>query len=54
MPKKKYVSQNFYAADGGRANGYAMGGNIEEEDEMAFARMQAAGQNVDQHNLWHF
>lgn len=32
MPKKKYVSQNFYAADGGRA-GYAMGGDIEEEDE---------------------
>ena len=25
MPKKKYVSQNFYAADGGRAN-YANGG----------------------------
>ena len=23
MPQKKYVSQNFYAADGGRA-GYAM------------------------------
>ena len=32
MPKKKYVSQNFYAADGGRA-GYAMGGNIDEDDE---------------------
>ena len=32
MPKKKYVSQNFYAADGGRA-GYAMGGDIEEEEE---------------------
>jgi hypothetical protein len=25
MPQKKYVNQNFYAADGGRA-GYAMGG----------------------------
>jgi len=32
MPEKQYVNQNFYAADGGRA-GYAMGGNIEEEDE---------------------
>jgi len=32
MPKKKYVSQNFYAADGGRA-GYAMGGQIDEEEE---------------------
>ena len=32
MPQKKYVSQNFYAADGGRA-GYAMGGNIEDEEE---------------------
>ena len=40
MPKKKYVSQNFYAADGGRA-GYAMGGDIEEEDEIAFARSGA-------------
>ena len=32
MPKKKYVNQNFYAADGGRA-GYAMGGNIDEDEE---------------------
>ena len=32
MPQKKYVNQNFYAADGGRA-GYAMGGNIDEEEE---------------------
>jgi len=32
MPDKKYVNQNFYAADGGRA-GYAMGGQIDEEEE---------------------
>ena len=32
MPDKKYVNQNFYAADGGRA-GYAMGGNIDEDEE---------------------
>ena len=32
MPDKKYVNQNFYAADGGRA-GYAMGGDIDEEEE---------------------
>jgi len=36
MPKKKYVDQNFYAqqsaADGGRI-GYAMGGNIDEDEE---------------------
>ena len=32
MPQKKYVNQNFYAADGGRA-GYAMGGDIEDEEE---------------------
>jgi hypothetical protein len=32
MPQKKYVNQNFYAADGGRI-GYAMGGNIDEEEE---------------------
>ena len=32
MPKKKYVSQNFYAADGGRAN-YANGGYLDEDDE---------------------
>ena len=39
MPKKKYVNQNFYAADGGRA-GYAMGGNI-DEDEEEFIRSNA-------------
>jgi len=43
MPAKKYVNQNFYAADGGRA-GYAMGGNIEEEDEEEFIR-SGAGQS---------
>lgn len=32
MPQKKYVNQNFYAAEGGRA-GYAMGGDIEDEEE---------------------
>ena len=32
MPQKKYVSQNFYAADGGRA-GYAMGGSLDEDEE---------------------
>ena len=39
MPKKKYVSQNFYAADGGRA-GYAMGGSL-DEDEEEFIRSNA-------------
>ena len=39
MPKKKYVDQNFYAADGGRAN-FAMGGDTDDEDEIV--RMQAA------------
>ena len=39
MPKKKYVSQNFYAADGGRAN-FAMGGDTDDEDETV--RMQAS------------
>ena len=39
MPKKKYVSQNFYAADGGRAN-FAMGGDTDDEDEVI--RMQSA------------
>ena len=44
MPKKKYVDQNFYAADGGRA-GYAMGGPLDdEEEEIAFART-GAGQS---------
>jgi hypothetical protein len=32
MPKKKYVDQNFYAADGGRA-GYAGGGSLDEDEE---------------------
>ena len=32
MPKKKYVDQNFYAADGGRAN-YAGGEIVEDEEE---------------------
>jgi len=41
MPKKKYVSQNFYAADGGRA-GYANGMLVDDEDEeIAFARTGA-------------
>ena len=41
MPDKKYVNQNFYAAEGGRA-GYAMGGDIEDEEE--FMR-SSAGQS---------
>jgi len=40
MPQKKYVQGNFYAADGGRA-GYAMGGDIEEDEDEAI-RMRAA------------
>ena len=32
MPNKKYVNQNFYAADGGRA-GYAGGEIVEDEEE---------------------
>ena len=48
MPKKKYVDQNFYAADGGRA-GYAMGGEIlDEEDEIAFARTGAGQRYMPQ------
>ena len=42
MPQKKYVSQNFYAADGGRAN-YANGGYL-DEDEEDYIR-SGAGQN---------
>jgi hypothetical protein len=42
MPRKKYVDQNFYMADGGRA-GYAMGGDIDEEEE--FIR-SGAGQRI--------
>ena len=45
MPKKKYVDQNFYAADGGRA-GYAMGGLL-DEDEEEFIRT-GAGQAMRQ------
>ena len=44
MPKKKYVDQNFYAAEGGRA-GYANGMLVDDEDEeIAFART-GAGQS---------
>ena len=47
MPDKQYVKQNFYAANGGRA-GYAMGGDIEEEDEIAFARTGAGQRYIPQ------
>ena len=40
MPEKKYVMQNFYAADGGRA-GYANGMMVEEDDEEEFIRSGA-------------
>ena len=40
MPQKKYVMQNFYAADGGRA-GYANGMMVEEDDEEEFIRTGA-------------
>jgi len=40
MPQKKYVMQNFYAADGGRA-GYANGMLVEDEEE-EFIRSGAA------------
>jgi len=40
MPKKKYVNQNFYAADGGRA-GYANGMMVEDDDDET-VRMQAS------------
>ncbi len=40
MPQKKYVMQNFYAADGGRA-GYANGMMVEEDDEEEFIRSGA-------------
>ena len=42
MPKKKYVDQNFYAAQGGRA-GYADGMIVEEDEEEEFVR-SGAGQ----------
>mgnify|MGYP003109447074 FL=1 len=44
MPKKEYVMQNFYAADGGRA-GYADGLMVEEDDEEEFIRT-GAGQRI--------
>ena len=40
MPQKKYVMQNFYAADGGRA-GYANGMLVEEDDEEEYIRSGA-------------
>jgi hypothetical protein len=40
MPQKKYVMQNFYAADGGRA-GYANGMIVEEEDDEEYIRSGA-------------
>ena len=43
MPQKKYVMQNFYAADGGRA-GYANGMLVDEEDEEEYIR-SGAGQS---------
>jgi len=43
MPQKKYVMQNFYAADGGRA-GYANGLLVEDEEE-EFIR-SGAGQRI--------
>ena len=44
MPKKKYVDQNFYAADGGRA-GYAGGGYL-DEDEEEFIRSGAGQRRI--------
>ena len=43
MPQKKYVMQNFYAADGGRA-GYANGMLVDEDDEDEYIR-SGAGQS---------
>ena len=43
MPDKKYVMQNFYAADGGRA-GYANGMLVDEDDEEEYIR-SGAGQS---------
>ena len=40
MPKKKYVLQNFYAANGGRA-GYKNGLFVEEDDEEEYIRSGA-------------
>jgi hypothetical protein len=46
MPQKKYVMQNFYAADGGRA-GYANGMLVDEDDEEEYIR-SGAGQSKRQ------
>jgi len=46
MPQKKYVMQNFYAADGGRA-GYANGMLVDEDDEEEYIR-SGAGQRMRQ------
>jgi len=43
MPKKEYVMQNFYAADGGRA-GYANGMLVDEDEEEEYIR-SGAGQS---------
>ena len=43
MPQKKYVMQNFYAANGGRA-GYANGMLVDEDDEEEYIR-SGAGQS---------
>jgi len=40
MPQKKYVMQNFYAADGGRA-GYANGMMVEEDEDEEYIRSGA-------------
>ena len=47
MPKKKYVMQNFYAADGGRA-GYANGMMVEEDDDEEEFIRSRAGQSFRQ------
>jgi hypothetical protein len=41
MPQKKYVMQNFYAADGGRA-GYQDGMMVEDDEEEEYVRSSAA------------
>ena len=50
MPKKKYVSQNFYAADGGRA-GYANGWLLDEEAEEDYVR---SADKMQEDNHKHF
>jgi len=47
MPQKKYVMQNFYAADGGRA-GYANGMLVDEDDEEEEYIRSGAGQSKRQ------